>query len=231
LSTAQVEDPGMPSPNAQARALKAWSICLFLVVAAGCGGEEIRRPRRTARDTQDPGQLLERAEAAYRAGNDSLVVDFAVRLEGAGREPAHVRNLLALVHARAGRLDSALTAVKQALDRDPDLAIAHNNLGALYALEERAGLAQVAFTQAARLDPDFAEPHEGMAVVYLEQGRADLARVSLSKAESLRGGASGIPRDLTVQSLDAWPQDLADRIERLEPPPPAPALEDSGGVQ
>lgn len=209
----------------------AWLIALALVVAAGCGGEEIRRPRRAARDAQDPAGLVERAEAAYLAGNDSLVVDIAGRLQGPGRDPARARNLLALVHARAGRLDSALTAVKQALDRDPDLAVAHNNLGALYALGDRAGLALVAFAQAARLDPDFPEPHEGMAVAYLDQGRLDLAKASLSEAEFLRGRASAIPRDLTVQSLEAWPQDLADRIKRLAPAPSAPAVEDSGGAQ
>ena len=71
-------------------------------------------------------------------------------------------------HTTAGRHQEAITAYKQALDADPDSAIAYNGLGMVYTGLKQFSEALDAFKRALRLDPASAWTYSNLGLVYIE---------------------------------------------------------------
>jgi tetratricopeptide (TPR) repeat protein len=87
--------------------------------------------------------------------------------------------------ARAGQLDEALVSYQHALEKDPDLAEAHNNRG--NALSE-LGQQQAAFesySRAIALKPQYAEAHANAGIALLALGRTAQAAQTLRRATRL----------------------------------------------
>jgi type IV pilus assembly protein PilF len=96
----------------------------------------------------------------------------------AQKKEADVRRL----HARAlyeqalnnlgeKRVSLGLSALKQAIDLDPDSALYRNALGVVYLDLRRPAEAQAELEKAVQLDPGFAEAQHNLGLSYAEQGR------------------------------------------------------------
>ncbi len=146
------------------------------------------------------GNLLVSLSKLVEDGPDdiSLRVDFATALRSAGylKEAETIfRSALALdedcLEARAGlakvmfgrahafqergELEKAIKWYGNALEMNPDYAIAHNNLGNVLKEQGAFDKAISAFRRALDLDRDFAEAHNNLGVLLIEQGEIDEA--------------------------------------------------------
>ncbi len=79
------------------------------------------------------------------------------------------------------REDSAAAAYRRALELDPGLAAAHNNLGALASKRGDAAEARACFQAALALDPDQPEARYNLASVLLESGELELGAAELRR--------------------------------------------------
>lgn len=99
--------------------------------------------------------------------------------------------------ARAGDVDGARTAFRQALSADPNAYEAHFNVGVL---ADRAGQPNQAmdhYRQALQIQPDYEQAARGMVAIYLRRGDAQEARRFV---EAL---ATQFPANLELQALFA----------------------------
>lgn len=83
-------------------------------------------------------------------------------------------NNLANALAKQGKLDAAIKTAEQALQVEPDYAIAHYNLGNLYVQRGRFDEAKGHFEAALRRLPNYAEAHSNYGQLLAERG--DLAK-------------------------------------------------------
>jgi len=85
----------------------------------------------------------------------------------------HARALYeqALTNLSERRLSLGLSALKQAIDLDPDNPIYRNALGVVMLDLKRPTEAQVELEKAVQLDPNYAEAQHNLGLCYAEQGR------------------------------------------------------------
>jgi tetratricopeptide (TPR) repeat protein len=83
------------------------------------------------------------------------------------------------------REDAAAAAYRRALELDPGLAGAHNNLGALAHRRGDAAEARACFQAALALDPDQAEARYNLAYLLLEGGELELGAAELRRVLEL----------------------------------------------
>lgn len=79
---------------------------------------------------------------------------------------------LAILQARAGKLDDAEKTIKDAIERDANSAAAFNQLGIVYRRSGRFKEADEAYQRALQIDPDYALAHLNLGVLcdlYLQQ--------------------------------------------------------------
>ncbi|MGB8701633.1 MAG: tetratricopeptide repeat protein, partial [Thermosynechococcaceae cyanobacterium] len=67
----------------------------------------------------------------------------------------------------------------------PDLAIAHYNLGLLYKAQGQFGAAIAAYQQALQLQPDYADAYQNLGVVYLKLGQIQNSLTAFQRAIAL----------------------------------------------
>jgi len=94
-------------------------------------------------------------------------------LQGISGAGAGGYNNLANALAKQGRIDEAIQVAEQALQVQPNYAVAHYNLGNLYVLAGRFELSRRHFEESLRLLPDYAEAHSNYGQLLAEHG--DLA--------------------------------------------------------
>jgi tetratricopeptide (TPR) repeat protein len=87
--------------------------------------------------------------------------------------------------AEEGKLDDALAKLQQAVELDPNSALAHTRLGGIQVLKQDYALSIQSFQQAIMLDQANADAFVGMAVAYLHLGQYELAREALREAQRL----------------------------------------------
>jgi tetratricopeptide (TPR) repeat protein len=93
----------------------------------------------------------------------------------------------------AGRLDEAEALFKQVLEKAPDLAAAHYNLGHIHTRKKDWPAAEAEFKRAIELQPDRSDAYTALAVVYQETDRRPQA------IELMSGANSKFERDATFQ--------------------------------
>jgi tetratricopeptide (TPR) repeat protein len=74
---------------------------------------------------------------------------------------------------------------EKALEKDPNSAKSHYNLGVLYEQQGQRALAIDAYKEALRLNPDFREAHFNLALAYYEDGQKDLAQAQARNLQAL----------------------------------------------
>jgi protein O-GlcNAc transferase len=95
-----------------------------------------------------------------------------------------------MAYRRLGRLDEAVTTLKNAVPINPDFPQTYNNLGNILAQTGEVAAAQKAFDDAIRAEPDFIAPYTSLANILIREGNLQLAQYYLERAV-----AQAIPKD------------------------------------
>ncbi len=164
---------------------------------------------------EEAAAALERAaelapEHAETHSQLGLVYESQERLKlalGEQREAVRLAPMNPVYEVRAGSLcrqlrwfDEARAALLRALDLQPEMAEAYNEMGALLEAEGRPGQARDQYEVAVRLAPDEATYHRNLGVVYKRLKRYDLAANELRIAVKLRPGYAEAYKELTTVS-------------------------------
>ena len=81
-----------------------------------------------------------------------------------------------------GKHDQSIASYQKAIAINPDLALAHNNLGIAYGEQGKYDLAIKSYQKAIAIKPDYTKAHNNLGAAYVEQGKHDLAIASYQKA-------------------------------------------------
>ena len=108
------------------------------------------------------------------------------------RSPQHqqVRAFLANALYKAGRTDEALANFRNAIELQPNFAIAYNGLGNVLLGEKKLDEAITAYRKAIELQPNLAMPYSNLGSVLTQQGKLDEAIAAHQKAVNLRPDAA-----------------------------------------
>lgn len=120
--------------------------------------ETVRRDPASAVALQKLGTALRRSAA------HSAAVSALKRATVLAPDRALTWHELGLVYRSLGRTADAVAALREALNRDPELPEAHNNLGILE-------LSEASFREAIRIKPDYADAHGNLANLLSGAGR------------------------------------------------------------
>ncbi|MDA1195818.1 MAG: tetratricopeptide repeat protein [Planctomycetota bacterium] len=102
-------------------------------------------------------------------------------------------NNVAVVEDQLGLDREALLHLTEALDIDPDLLVAQNNIGIVHVHRGDLELAQAVFESLVAQDPDFHRAHYNLGVIHASEGRVTEARRSFEQAARLA------PRDASIR--------------------------------
>jgi tetratricopeptide (TPR) repeat protein len=150
--------------------------------AAALQPEELTPRLRLARALARQGKGDE-AVAEFEA----LLAEPSEDLSAQGRLRVDYGNLL----ADLGRNEEALAAYRRALELDPQLAVAHYNLGLAQLALGQGDEAMGSFRQALALQPDYPEAHTNLGVVLAGRGELEEALEHYREAVALRPGDGG----------------------------------------
>jgi predicted CXXCH cytochrome family protein len=147
--------------------------------------EAVRRDPKSAAGLQKLGTALRRS-AQYAEAAEVLKQAALLASDGAAPGGAVAWHELGLTYQSLGRSGDAVAAIGKALELDPDLPEAHNNLGIIrFAGGEQAN-AESAFREAIRIRPDYADAHGNLAGLLSGAGRFAQARDEFEIALRLR---------------------------------------------
>jgi tetratricopeptide (TPR) repeat protein len=90
-------------------------------------------------------------------------------------ESASDQNRLGRLLIQSNRIDEAKAAFERAIKLDPNLAIAHSNLGAILGMKGDFYGALQELQTAVRLDPQSSMAHNNLAIAYLKMGKKNEA--------------------------------------------------------
>lgn len=116
--------------------------------------------------------------------------DFATLVIQPGEEGPRVEasTRYAVALEEQGRLDEAATVYEQAIENDPESALAWTNLGNVEAARGRLAEAEAAYRKALEIDPDQVDTLNNLAWMMLEtEGDLDQARELATRAVMLEG--------------------------------------------
>lgn len=102
-------------------------------------------------------------------------------------------NNIAVVEDQLGMDREALLHLTEALDIDPDLLVAQNNVGIVHVHRGDMDLARGVFRDIVQRDPDFHRAHYNLGVVNASEGRVEAARANFRTAARLA------PRDASAR--------------------------------
>jgi len=102
-------------------------------------------------------------------------------------------NNVAVVEDQLGMDREALLHLTEALDIDPDLEVAQNNVGIVHVHRGSLDLAESIFDALIRKDPSFHRAHYNLGVIHASRGDLAKARASFERAAALA------PRDAAVR--------------------------------
>ena len=99
-------------------------------------------------------------------------------------DPATWREL-GLTYQALGKMQDAVAALLKAIQLDPDMSEAHNNLGVIWSAQDPAKADQ-AFREAIRIQPDYADAHSNLGNLLLSRGDLTQARQQIELSLRLR---------------------------------------------
>ena len=99
-----------------------------------------------------------------------VVLALSVVLTPAWAEEAERYNREGVVHFNKGDYDAALASFKEAIRLNPDLFLAHFNLGVTYGKKGQLDASTASFKEAIRLEPDVASGHFALGEAYAKKG-------------------------------------------------------------
>jgi tetratricopeptide (TPR) repeat protein len=165
------------SPN-DARVLMGWGI---LGVKRGLGAEAATRldqSRALMADRKPPAVWYwARVLAGLVAGDEAKMLTLADEGVQAYPRSAPLRNNLAVLQERAGRVETAEATLTSALEEDPSLPQVSKNLGDLHYRAGRADDAQQAYLRAVKLAPRLGDD------VYFKLGNIAFKQMRRAEAE------------------------------------------------
>ena len=129
--------------------------------------------------------LVELASQARDRGESSAAIHLysaALRV----RPHPYVYNNRGLAYAFKGEYDRAIEDFDQAIELQPDLAVAYNNRGNAYVNKEEYDRAIADFDQAIELQPDFAAAYYNRGNAYAGKGELDRAIADFDQAIELQ---------------------------------------------
>ena len=97
---------------------------------------------------------------------------------------------------RKGQLDEAIECLKKAIELDPNIAVAHNELGLVLKIKGRLDEATACFRKAIELAPNLAEAHANLGEALKRKGRWDEAIAQYRKARELNPRLVGVHSSL-----------------------------------
>ncbi len=134
-----------------------------------------------------------------------------------------------LVYAAQGRSEQAIQEMQRALALQPDLAVAHKELGRIFWAQRQFQLAETHYRKAIELEPEMASAYLGLGLNFASQRDFPNALEQFQRAIEL---APDLPSAYhSLGQTYAWMGDLPKAIEayqtaiRLEPNNPAPYYE------
>ena len=121
---------------------------------------------------------------------------------------------------KSGNIEVALSLFQKAVETDPSLAAAYNDIGIMYETMDSPELAESAYLTAIKLDQEFAGPYANLALFYESQNQMDKAvfywakRAEMGLEENflsppLPGGVGEVIND------DPWRKKAQDRYNEL----------------
>ncbi len=124
---------------------------------------------------------------------------------------------LATAQARKGQLDEAIECLKKAIELDPNLAVAHSELGLVLRIKGQLDEASACFRKAIELDPNLAEAHANLGVVLKSKGKVDDAVAEYKKARELNPKLVGIHSSLGQALIrkGQWDEAIAELREAI----------------
>ena len=126
----------------------------------------------SAIEHQEKGNL-EEAEQIYR-----LILQQDLDYAEANKLYAEVYTRLGRIYFQQEKLEEALTACRQAIQNDPDLAETYATLGDILAAKEEIPAAVRSYEKAIAIQPDFAQVNFNLGDLLTRQGQKDAATKS-----------------------------------------------------
>jgi tetratricopeptide (TPR) repeat protein len=157
----------------------------LLICTAPCGRTE---PAQTPANTStpqvtDPNEIKGDAAREHK-NNEQAAVYYQAALR-TSRQNALLYNKLGIVQLQLGQRSQARKSFAQALKRDPKLAPALNNLGAIALLDKKNKAAVGYFKQALAIDELNAHIHVNLAEAWIALGQIDHAMTEYARALEL----------------------------------------------
>lgn len=142
------------------------------------------------------------ANVEVSLGGSSKVPDIVIRRGGAAsaadeetraKEAAALKTLLAEVNAAltANNLDVAVLKLNEAVEKIPNCAECHVQLGEIYSRRKQNEQAEAAYKKAIEVDPKSAPAYDGLAALYNTTGRLPEAADAAAKAMELNSASGG----------------------------------------
>ena len=144
---------------------------------------------------------------------------FAIELSESQKQ-ARMYRLDGLRLQKSGNIEVALSLFQKAIEIDPSLAAAYNDIGIMYETMDSPELAEKAYLEAIKLDQEFTGPYANLALFYESQNQMDKAvfywakRAEMGLREDflsppLQGGIGEVIED------DPWRKKAQDRCAEL----------------
>lgn len=186
-----------------------------------------------------------RVHAAERAGDWPTVLEQAPRAFAYGSFRANTWIALGRAHYRAGDVDAAIAAYRNALDLHPNSLNAYNNLGTAYRKAGRPEEAILALKRAIELYPAFVEAHNNLGNALRDLGEIEASirafETALAKNPNIAQIHVNLGRSyeaigdvqrarfsyLNALKLDPNHQGARRALTRLMPPPEEPSVDRS----
>jgi lipoprotein NlpI len=144
----------------------------------------------------NPGVLLDRARGLLQEGRPAEALECCRVLAAAPPDDATLLCRLGAIFHACGEAAPAERFTRQALDLDPQMALAHYNLGVIAAAAGRLPEAEAHYRGALACHPRYAEAAFNLAVLLDDAGREAEAERQYRRVLELDPGQAGAARNL-----------------------------------
>ena len=147
--------------------------------------------------TSEIAQLItfEEAGESGRCGNELVGIkiknpisniDLTATTEQAINALAQNHLKLAKQFKQAGKIESAIANLRQAIKLNPNFVAAYNNLGTILQTQEQLAEAKQCYEKALAINPDTAETHSNLATIWQLEGDLAQAKIGFLKALQIK---------------------------------------------